>query len=188
MILNLGCGSNWNSWKKNAVNVDIRLPANQIVDLSIFPWPWDDNSIDTIFASHILEHFQDQEKFLSECHRILKPGGILRLNLPHSSSVSSVGCMGHYRTYSYSAISDYLSREGFYLCKSKRFETICQRLNWWYERFDDQNEVPIWQAPIVKSMNYVLTRLANLSPKLCENLWCYWCGGFREVIWTGYKI
>jgi SAM-dependent methyltransferase len=185
MLLNLGCGKNI---RRDCVNIDIILPADKIVDLSTFPWPWEDNSIDGIFASHIMEHFSDQEKFLNECHRILKSGGILRLNLPHTSSVSSIGCLGHYHTYSYSAIHDYLSREGFYLCKNKRFETIYQRINWWYEKLDDQNEVPKWQIPIIKLFNYVLTRLANLSPKLCENVWCYWVGGFREVIWKGVKL
>ena len=185
MILNLGCGKHI---MKGVVNIDIIKPADQLLDLSVMPWIWLNESVDGIFAAHIMEHFPDQEKFLSECYRILKPGGFLKLNLPHSSSISSVGCIGHYRTYSYSSVNDYLSREGFYLCKKKRFETIYQHLNWWYERIDDQKELKKWQVPIIKSMDYVLTRLANLSPKLCENLWAYWVGGMREVSWIGYKI
>ena len=183
--LNLGCGKNI---VKGWINVDMLPEADIHINLSYFPWPWEDESIDSINASHIMEHFVDHEKFISECYRILKKGGMMRLALPHSSSVSSVGCMGHYRTYSYSSMNDYLSREGFYLCESKRFQTVCQKLNWWYIIFDDQGEVPKWQAPIIKTLNFVFTYLANLSPKICENIWVYWVGGFREVIWIGYKI
>jgi len=185
VILNLGCGKDL---KENCINVDELPFADLQYDLSKFPWPWADNSIEGIYASHVMEHIQDQEKFISECRRILRLGGFLKLKLPHSSSISSIGCIGHYRTYSYSSVNDYLSREGFYLCKKKRLDTIYQHLNWWYERTDDQKELKKWQVPIIKSMDYVLTRLANLSPKLCENLWAYWVGGFREVSWIGYKI
>ena len=183
MILNLGCGKNI---MPDCINVDILGPV--IVDLAKFPWPWENNSIDGIYASHIMEHFQDQEKFINECHRILKVGGFLKLNLPHASCVSSVGCMGHYRTYSYSSMHDYLGRKNFYLCSHPRFKTIYQRLNWWYEGADTQGQVSVWQVPILRALDYVISRLANLSPRICENLWCYWVGGFREVIWIGRKI
>jgi SAM-dependent methyltransferase len=186
MILNLGCGKNV---REDCVNVDLIPYTNvRVVDLLKFPWPWLNESIEGIYASHILEHFQDQEKFIHECCRVLKPGGFLRLNLPHSSSVSSIGCIGHYRTYSYSSMHDYLGRDNFYLFPYPRFKTTYQRLNWWYEAFDLQGEIPVWQKPIIKSIDYVLTRLANLSPKICENSWCYWVGGMREVIWEGIKI
>ena len=185
VILNLGSGGNL---RPECVNVDELPFADLQYDLSKFPWPWAANSVDGIYASHIMEHIQDQEYFIDECRRILKTGGFLRLNLPHSSSVSSIGCIGHYRTYSYSSITDYLDREGFYLCPERRFETTYQRLNWWYEKVaSNDGQVAEWQLPIIKSLDYVLSRLANLSPKLCENLWCYWVGGFREVIWEGVK-
>ena len=183
IFLNLGCGKNI---RLDCINVDILGPV--VVDLGVFPWPWQDNSIDGIYASHILEHFQDQEKFISECHRILKPGGFLRLNLPHASSVASVGCMGHYRTYSYSSIYDYVSRKNFYLCPHPRFKTTYQKLGWWYEGIDTQGQISKWQVPIIWLLDYVFTRLARLSPAICENTWIYLVGGFREVIWMGRKI
>lgn len=185
MILNLGCGEDI---KKDCINVDVihYFGVDLLVDLSIFPWPWPDESIDGIHASHILEHFPDQKQFIFECLRILKKGGFLRLKLPHSSSVSSVGCLGHYRTYSYDTMNDYLARD-FYLFKTKRFETVEQKLNWWYDSVDVQGELPKWMVPMIKSVNYVLTRLAKISPRICENLWCYWVGGFREVVWCGIK-
>jgi len=46
--------------------------------------PLDDESADIVYSSHFLEHLtkDDGVSFLSECHRILKPGGLLRLLTP----------------------------------------------------------------------------------------------------------
>lgn len=41
-----------------------------------------DNSYDFVYASHVLEHVQDDLKALSEIKRILKPGGIAVLPVP----------------------------------------------------------------------------------------------------------
>jgi predicted SAM-dependent methyltransferase len=46
--------------------------------------PFYDNSVPFIFNSHFLEHlfYADAEKFLRECHRVLKPGGAIRICIP----------------------------------------------------------------------------------------------------------
>ena len=43
-----------------------------------------DNSIDAINCSHMLEHlyYDEAKKFLKECFRILKDGGIMRISVP----------------------------------------------------------------------------------------------------------
>ena len=80
MKLNLGCGH-----KKlpGFVNVDL-AGSDQDVDLSVFPWPWEDCTADYILASHILDHLSksDAEKFIDECYRILRRGGELRIAVP----------------------------------------------------------------------------------------------------------
>ena len=171
-----------------AVNCDIRKLSgvNKIVDLSILPWPWKDNSILGIYMFHLLEHFPDPKPILQECHRILRPGGFLHIKVPHSSCVSSIGCMGHFRTYSYNTLREHLS-EPYYMFTKRMFETRHQKLNWWYEDGSDDN-VPLWMQRVISPVDKVLSRLASLSPKVCENLWCYYVGGFREVIWRGVKI
>jgi SAM-dependent methyltransferase len=47
-------------------------------------FPFTDNSIDAIFASHLLEHIprKDALHCLTECHRVLKPGALIRLAIP----------------------------------------------------------------------------------------------------------
>jgi len=41
-----------------------------------------DNTFDIIFASHVLEHIEDDRKAMSEVYRVLKTGGIAILQVP----------------------------------------------------------------------------------------------------------
>lgn len=105
MKLNLGCGAHVvDGW----VNVDysvgarfVKLPLlrtfNRKVRLFELDWndtiylhdltktfPWADSSIDIVYSSHTLEHLskEDGHRFLAECHRVLRPNGIVRLVVP----------------------------------------------------------------------------------------------------------
>lgn len=185
MILNLGAGK---KLIENAINVDVTAypGIQQVVDLSIFPWPWEDQSIEGIHASHVIEHFFDQKKFIEECYRILKPGGFLRIVAPHSSCITSVGCLGHYRTYSYSTFNDYLAKD-FYMFKTALFETTYQRLNWWYEELDAEGNLSAGVKVVIRIFNPIMNFLINLSPQIYENVFAgiIQC---REVAWEGLKI
>ena len=46
--------------------------------------PFLDQEFDVVYHSHVLEHFDrsEGEKFLRECFRVLKPGGIIRVAVP----------------------------------------------------------------------------------------------------------
>lgn len=44
--------------------------------------PFDDETYDFVFASHVLEHIPDDEKAISEIRRILKPNGMAILPVP----------------------------------------------------------------------------------------------------------
>ena len=184
IILNLGAGDNL---IKGAINVDItpKEGIDEVIDLTKIPWKWEDESISKIYLIHSLEHFPQPKEILQECHRILKPGGIIEIIVPHSSSAMAVGCLGHYRTYSYDTLNDYLSRP-FYLFKEKMFETQKQELRWWYGR--KVVNVPFWMLCFIIPLNKLINLLAGISPQVCENLWCYWVGGMKEVVWIGKKV
>lgn len=158
---------------------------DQVVDLSVFPWPWADSSIDLVYASHIIEHFPDQKQVILECYRILKTGGRLHITAPHSSCITSIGCLGHYRTYSYDTFHDYLSKR-WYMFKQPIFKTVHQELRWWYEVTG--SNVPRWMMVFIVPANYVINRLIKLSPYIFENLWWPIVCGAREVVWIGEKI
>jgi predicted SAM-dependent methyltransferase len=63
---------------------DSQFPSNIIRHDLTKGLPFESDSIDYIYSSHLLEHLErsDSEKFLAECHRVLKKGGIFRLVVP----------------------------------------------------------------------------------------------------------
>ncbi len=73
--LHLGCGSHKlpAPWENHDQEVDIRQRL-----------PIDDGCAQFIFAEHVIEHvpFLDGIHFLTECHRALALGGVLRLSFP----------------------------------------------------------------------------------------------------------
>jgi SAM-dependent methyltransferase len=46
--------------------------------------PFDDGAFDLVYHSHLLEHIDREQAagFLGECRRVLKPGGVLRVEVP----------------------------------------------------------------------------------------------------------
>jgi predicted SAM-dependent methyltransferase len=60
------------------------IPLGHDHGTEIFPLSYDDNSVDVVRASHVIEHFPHGqiEAVLKEWVRVLKPGGILRIAVP----------------------------------------------------------------------------------------------------------
>ena len=86
--INLGAGR---EIKDGFINHDItRLDGIDVVhDLNVFPWPWDDCSMDYILMQDVLEHLDDIVKPMNELHRILKPGGRVKIE----SHIGTVGVL-----------------------------------------------------------------------------------------------
>lgn len=67
---------------------NLRNEPNYVnINLETSPMPFDADSVDGIFASHVFEHFDCQAalRVLGECLRVLKPGAVLRVGVPDSS-------------------------------------------------------------------------------------------------------
>lgn len=82
--LNLGCGEfRLDGWL-NTDKFPIRYPSVLKLDVSEkFELP--DNSIDYIYSEHLFEHltYREASNMLSECYRVLKPNGIIRIATPN---------------------------------------------------------------------------------------------------------
>jgi len=85
IAFDLGCGP---AKKQGYIGVDrLMLPgvdfaADMEMGLPFIP----DNSADEIYTSNFLEHIGNLELILKECHRILKPDGVLQIYVPHFSN------------------------------------------------------------------------------------------------------
>ena len=83
--INVGCGT---VSLPGYVNIDLHVQtADLIADAHALPF--EDNSVDEVYSSHLLEHFSgSQQNFevltvLQEWFRVLKPGGVIKVNVPN---------------------------------------------------------------------------------------------------------
>ncbi len=81
-MLNIGCGHRFH---KDWENIDVNPASPQVKKVNIINGlPYADNSFDVVYHSNVLEHLPLKygKKLAAECYRVLKPEGILRINVP----------------------------------------------------------------------------------------------------------
>jgi len=87
-LLNIGCGRDYIEGAVNVDNLQVttytsyKLKVDFIADACALPSVWADR-FDTILASHLWEHQPDPHAFLTEMHRVLKPGGRFIIVVPN---------------------------------------------------------------------------------------------------------
>lgn len=91
MKIDLGCGANKREGftgvdKFEACNPDI------VHDLTVMPWPFEDNSIDEVYSGHFVEHLDGFQRcaFFNELYRVMKPDAKALLIVPHASSSRAI--------------------------------------------------------------------------------------------------
>jgi predicted SAM-dependent methyltransferase len=131
--IHLGCGKRY---IPDFVHIDVRKFPHvdyiaSVDKLDMFK----DNSVDLIYACHLLEHFRrnETENVLREWYRVLKPGGILRIAVPDFEKLVEVylkykdlrlilgPLVGgqdypentHYRVFDFETLSEVLKKIGF---------------------------------------------------------------------------
>lgn len=97
MKLHLGCGNKYlgKEWTHiDIYNYDTVDIVMDIKNLNIFA----DNSIDEIYACHVMEHFPKKEitNILKEWYRVLKPNGLLRIAVPDFENIAKLYVTGKY--------------------------------------------------------------------------------------------
>ncbi len=114
--LDIGCGK---KKKEGFIGIDcIAFPGvDHVLNVADERWPFDDNSVDEVYASHIIEHLTARERvaFVNELYRVLKPGAKCTLIAPHWASCRAYGDP----THQWPAISEWWF---YYLDKKWRAE------------------------------------------------------------------
>lgn len=93
LLVNIGAGS---LGKPRWVNVDLYdAPGINCIYDCRQSLPFPDNSVKGIFTEHFFEHIDYIEEvpcFLSECHRVLQPGGVIRIIVPDAEKYLNGYC------------------------------------------------------------------------------------------------
>lgn len=96
-VLDLGCGRNK---LEGAIGVDFTcLPGVDFVLNLNDHLPFESTSFDVIHANQVFEHIENIVGLIKECHRILKPGGLLVVHVPYFRSSWAAIDPTHIRQY-----------------------------------------------------------------------------------------
>lgn len=100
--LNVGCGHDYIEGWIN-IDGDINVDPDYVVELDSkdVRFPFEDNSMDLIYACHILEHIHHLPELKREFARVLKPGGAMLVVAPHYLSPDAWGDDTHCRAFSF---------------------------------------------------------------------------------------
>jgi SAM-dependent methyltransferase len=86
--LDVGCGIRK---YPGSIGIDFNSAsaADVICDLDSFPYPFACRTFDNLRAIHVIEHVTDIVRTMEEFHRLVKPGGRIRIETPHYTDYSS---------------------------------------------------------------------------------------------------
>jgi predicted SAM-dependent methyltransferase len=164
--INLACGGKL-CLKGGWINADHSPDNKQVKKINLLNrLPFDNNSFDVVYHSQFIEHLTPNVglKFLHECYRILKPGGILRVVTPDLENQAI----------------EYLKQLQELKCKPDSKYTR-SKYNWIRLEMLDQLTRNITGGEMVAFINqsssdekaYILERLGrsgiNMLPKVSEN-------------------
>lgn len=177
--LHLGCGEDYREGYHN-VDFHDHVKVDQVFDLNVFPYPYEDNSFDEIIAFHVLEHLNNPFLVMKELHRISKPSAKIYIKVPHFSRgfTHSEHKAGFDITFPYYFNPEF-TRSGYF---GVHFKLNKMELHYsvFIHLMKHMGVGPI-TIFFVKVTNAVFSALANLSPMLCSRIWCFWVGGFEEI-------
>ena len=91
--INMGCG--WRNFGPDWIHID-GGGYDHLDYSSIEVLHFQDDSVDLIYASHVIEYFDrfDVNNLLQEWHRVLRPSGVLRLAVPNFKALSDLYARG----------------------------------------------------------------------------------------------
>ncbi|OGC70113.1 hypothetical protein A2415_00755 [candidate division WWE3 bacterium RIFOXYC1_FULL_39_7] len=191
VIINFGCNG---SRIPGSIGVDV-IPRKETVDvvhnLNNYPYPFPDNYADEIHLYHVLEHLDDSIKAIEELHRILKPGGIFYLRVPHFSSLYAWGDITHKKAFSIYAFDIFDAQRDYkkWGYSGVRFNILTRKIRYfytwpnedWYMKYIVKPDWPPLVGYILKPFILFMNALINVSPEIFERFWCYWVGGAAEI-------
>src|SRR2546421_8756676 len=109
VLLDLGCGAT--KQYPESIGLDRRRTGavDVLADVSR-GLPFGDGTVDVVFAIHVLEHLPDFLPLIDDCHRVLRPGGMLHLMSPWWGHVNAVADPTHVRLFDVQTVKGICAR------------------------------------------------------------------------------
>lgn len=186
VIVNLGCGKVKIPGALGVDRVMVDGYTDKVHDLNVVPYPFEDNSVDEVHFYHVLEHLDHPVRKMEEIWRILKPGGILHMRVPHFSGMGAFTDITHVRPFGYESFDCFNEDHYQHFYTTARFTVLKKEIKYFglypndgaYAKYVHPNHCPLIARPFVRLIN----ALIGFSPLLFERVWCYWVGGATEVV------
>lgn len=169
MKLNLGCGL---KYKKGWVNLDFneKLNPDVVHNLSVFPYPFADNTFDYVLMDNVLEHLENTIKVMEELHRISKPNAIITIIVPHFSAHGSMTHLTHKKIFGTGSFDNFKPNQWEKYSKAE-FEILETKLDW----FNYRN----WFG--LKTLNKIVNKIINWNLFLTERFLYFFVCGIGEL-------
>ncbi|WP_342146831.1 class I SAM-dependent methyltransferase [Rickettsiella endosymbiont of Aleochara curtula] len=164
--------------------------ALPLLRFDILQCPLPDNCIDAIIILNVLEHIEDDVTTLKQIYRILKPNGVLILEVPagpHLYDAHDKICM-HFRRYKLSKLCQLITKQGFKVISRSHLGTLIYPAFFlaklWNKRLlskPDSEQRQLMEKKIRQtSKNKLLSILMNIELKLGK--WIAYPFGIRCVV------
>jgi SAM-dependent methyltransferase len=90
-------------------------PSIPLLRFDLLKCPLPSDAFDAVVALNVLEHIEDDAAALAQVHRILKPGGVIVIEVPAGPHLYDAydNCLMHFRRYRSAELADKLRHGGF---------------------------------------------------------------------------
>ncbi len=143
----LDLGGRLNAWP-GFTTVD-RFDADVNTDLNE-AWPFPDNSVGVLRASHIFEHLRNPVHTMNEAYRVLAPGGWLLLEVPSTDGRGAFQDPTHVSFWNANSLWYYTDRNfSRFIPEYKGRFQLSRSVTWFPTEFERVNNIAILQADLI---------------------------------------
>ena len=154
------------------------MPGVPLLRFDLLKCPLPDACVDAVVMLNVLEHIEDDDLALSQVRRVLKPSGLLVLEVPAGPALydSYDQALRHFRRYESSALCAKVERAGFEVLRRTHLGFFLYPLFALVKRRNQRRAAPIDATLMVArqasrtAQNPLLAMLLALETKLASNI------------------
>ena len=151
---------------RDVITMDITDPNFDLLYQKLF------GEFDTLFALNVIEHIEDRDLALSNCRKLLKPGGHLIILVPAFQSLYNRFDteLVHYLRFTKKSLQELVERNQFSLLQRKYFN-FTGIFGWWLtgsilrRKIIPEGQMKLYDrlVPLFRLIDLVASRFAGLS-------------------------